>query len=81
MKGMVNSIFGLLRVISGIVHAHHSCGGKRGKLSGSCLSTIFKFASIQVSDTLIARRLRSKFWPDCAITGTSMKFGTVADHD
>ena len=41
-----------LRAISGIVHAHHSCGGKRGKLSGSHLSTIFKFASIQVSDTL-----------------------------
>ena len=40
-----------LRAISGIVHAHHSCGGKRGKLSGSRLSTIFKFASIQVSDT------------------------------
>ena len=26
-------------------------GGKRGKLSGSRLSTIFKFTSIQVSDT------------------------------
>ena len=38
--------------ISGIVHAHHSCGGKQGKLSGSRLSTIFKFASIQVSDTI-----------------------------
>ena len=42
----------ILRAISGIVHAHHSCGGKQGKLSGSRLSTIFKFASIQVSDTL-----------------------------
>ena len=41
----------ILRAISGIVHAHHSCGGKRGKLSGSRLSTIFKFASIQGSDT------------------------------
>ena len=39
------------RAISGIVHAHHSCSGKRGKLSGSRLSTIFKFASILVSDT------------------------------
>ena len=29
-----------LRAISGIVHTHHSCGGKRGKLSGSRLSTI-----------------------------------------
>ena len=36
-----------LRAISGIVHAHHSCGGKRGKLHGSRLSTIFKFASIR----------------------------------
>ena len=35
-----------LRAISGIVNAHHSYGGKRGKLSGSRLSTIFKFASI-----------------------------------
>ena len=41
-----------LRAISGIIHAHYSCGRKRGKLSGSRLSTIFKFASIQVSDTL-----------------------------
>ena len=30
---------------------------------------------------LIARRLRAKFWPDCAIPDTSMKFGTVVDHD
>ena len=37
----------LLRAISGIARAHHSCSGKRGKLSGFCLSTIFKFASIQ----------------------------------
>ena len=29
----------------------------------------------------IARRLRAKFWPDCAILDTSMKFGTVVDHD
>ena len=42
-----------LRSISGIVHVHHSCGGggggggKRGKLSGSRLSIISKFESIQ----------------------------------
>ena len=30
---------------------------------------------------LIARRLRAKFWPDCAIPDTSIKFGTVVDHD
>ena len=30
---------------------------------------------------IIARRLRAKFWPDCAIPDTSMKFGTVVDHD
>ena len=36
-----------LRAISGIVHVHHSCGGKRGKLSGSRLSIISKFESIQ----------------------------------
>ena len=29
----------------------------------------------------LARRLRAKFWPDCAIPDTSMKFGTVVDHD
>ena len=31
--------------------------------------------------SVVARRLRAKFWPDCAIPDTSMKFGTVADHD
>ena len=38
----VNCVFGYgdLKVILGIVHAHHSCGGKREKLSGSRLSTI-----------------------------------------
>ena len=29
----------------------------------------------------IARPLRAKFWPDCAIPDTSMKFDTVVDHD
>ena len=29
---------------------------------------------------LLARGLRAKFWPDCAIPDTSMKFGTVVDH-
>ena len=29
----------------------------------------------------LAKRLRAKFWPDCAIPDTSMKFGTVVDHD
>ena len=29
----------------------------------------------------IAKRLRAKFWPDCAFPDTSMKFGTVVDHD
>ena len=30
---------------------------------------------------LLARWLRAKFWPHCAIPDTSMKFGTVVDHD
>ena len=30
---------------------------------------------------LIARRLRAKIWHDCAIPDTSMKVGTVVDHD
>ena len=30
---------------------------------------------------LLARRLRAKFWSDCAIPDTSMKFGTVVGHD
>ena len=51
-----------LRAISGIVHAHHSCGGKRGKLSGPRLSTIFKFASIQVSDTFTSGGYLRIFW-------------------
>ena len=29
----------------------------------------------------VARRLRAKFWPDCAIPDTRMKFNTVVDHD
>ena len=29
----------------------------------------------------LARRLRAKFWPDCAIPDTSLKFGTVVDHN
>ena len=29
----------------------------------------------------IAKRLRAKFWPDCAILDTSMKFCTVVGHD
>ena len=32
-------------------------------------------------DGEVARRLRAKFWPDCAIPDTSMKFGTDVDHD
>ena len=28
----------------------------------------------------LAKRLRAKFWPDCAIPDTSMKFGTVVGH-
>ena len=28
----------------------------------------------------LARRLSAKFWPDCAIPDTSIKFGTVVDH-
>ena len=30
---------------------------------------------------VIAGRLRAKFWPDCAIPDTRMKFGTFVDHD
>ena len=52
----------ILRAISGIVHAHHSCGGKQGKMSGSRLSTIFKFASIPVSDTLTSGECFRIFW-------------------
>ena len=31
--------------------------------------------------SFIARQPRAKFWPDCAIPDTSMKFGTIVDHD
>ena len=37
--------------------------------------------SLGLNTCIIARRLRAKFWPDCAIPDTSMKFGTVVDHD
>ena len=50
------------RAISGIVHAHHSCGWKWGKLSGSRLSSIFKFTSIQVSDTFTSSGYFRIFW-------------------
>ena len=30
---------------------------------------------------IIARWLKAKFKPDCAIPDTGMKFGTVVDHD
>ena len=34
-----------------------------------------------VAKGILARGLRAKIWPDCAILDTSMKFGTVVDHD
>ena len=37
--------------------------------------------SIMFGNFPIARWLRAKFWPDCAIPDTSMKFGTFVDHD
>ena len=56
--------------------------------TGNC-NNLFKMAeslkhlkeSFIFSIFLLARRLRAKFWPDCAIPDTSMKFGTVVDHD
>ena len=44
-----------LRTISGITHAHHSCGRKQGKLSGSRLSyhlqirinTVFRYVDVR----------------------------------
>ena len=33
------------------------------------------------SKTNIARRLRAKFWPDCAIPDTRLNFGTVVDYN
>ena len=59
---MNNFVYLILRAISGIVHAHHSCGGEQGKLSGSRLSTIFRFASIQVSDTFTSGECFRIFW-------------------
>ena len=31
--------------------------------------------------SLIVERLRAKFWLDCAIPDTSMKFGTLIEHN
>ena len=59
-------------------------------LSSRCMTKYRKTCSflhthfterMKVVETFIARRLRAKFWPDCAIPDTSMKFGTVVDHD
>ena len=41
----------------------------------------FSSASYKIRCEFTARRIRAKFWPDCAIPDTSMKFGTVVDHD
>ena len=51
-----------LRTISGIVHAHHFCGGKQGKLSGSCLSTIYDIRAIQFSEILMSDGYFHIFW-------------------
>ena len=42
-----------------------------------CTEPYYKYYHMWV----LARRLRAKFWPDCAIPDTSMKFGTVVDYD
>ena len=34
-----------------------------------------------IGDTVRMNIIRAKFWPDCAIPDTSMKFGTVVGHD
>ena len=36
---------------------------------------------IGFDEPILARRLIAKFWPDCAIQDTSMKFGTIVVHD
>ena len=38
------------------------------------------FNDLVILKDMLARRLRAKIWPDCAIPDTSMKFGTVVDH-
>ena len=49
-----------------------------GNREGSFFHILAQFLRIIA---LIAKRLRAKFWPGCAIPDTSMKFGTVVDHD
>ena len=68
------SISCILRAISGIVHAHHFCGGKQGKLSGSRISTISKFASIQFIDKLTADGYFRIFWTNTVTYNVSEIF-------
>ena len=44
------------------------------------VNTIYLFRQNMFWITVF-RRLRAKFWPDCAILDTSMTFCTVVDHD
>ena len=42
---------------------------------------LYLFDHVILPVALLAKRLRAKFWADCVIPDTSMKFGTVVDHD
>ena len=42
-----------LKTYAANFHAHHSCVSKQVKRAGSCLSTIYKFRSTQILDTLM----------------------------
>ena len=48
------AVFIILKTYAANLHAQISCVGKQGKLSGSCLSTIYGFGSIQFSETLMS---------------------------
>ena len=43
-----------LKTFAANFHVHKSCVGKQEKVSGSCLSTIYKLRSIQFSDSLLS---------------------------
>ena len=86
------SIFSLsLRVFPYFVYASSKGSGKTAVVPKYQVLPVLYFLIPFLADNCckkfkprlgqIARRLRAKFWPDCAIPDTSMKFGTVVDHD
>ena len=48
---MLKAYLPILKTYAANFHAQICCCGKQGKLSGSCLSIIYDFGSLQFSET------------------------------